>query len=126
MKTLILIGIISGIITGITGLQIGILIPALMFFNIIPDLQTAIGTTLYAFLPPTSILAVYYLYKKKHVDVKKGNILIIVLLFSCLLGSFISTFLSKQLISLIYAIILLGLSIYYFIFYFKNRRYLLE
>ena len=126
MKTLILIGIISGIITGITGLQIGILIPALMFFNIIPDLQTAIGTTLYAFLPPTSILAVYYLYKKKHVDVKKGNILIIVLLFSCLLGSFISTFLSKQLISLIYAIILLGLSIYYFTFYFKNRRYLLE
>ena len=99
MKTLILIGIISGIITGITGLQIGILIPALMFFNIIPDLQTAIGTTLYAFLPPTSILAVYYLYKKKHVDVKKGNILIIVLLFSCLLGAFISTFLSKKLIT---------------------------
>lgn len=119
MIRIILLGIISGIITGITGIQIGILIPALITFNIIPNLKTAIGTTLYAFLPPTTILAVYYLYKQKHVDIRIGNILIVVLFFSCLLGAYLSKFLSSNIIALLYATLLLLLSIYYFRLAFK-------
>ena len=114
-----LIGTISGILTGITGLQVGVLIPALMLSNVIPDLQTAIGTALYAFLPPTTILAVYRLYKMKHVDVKKGNILMVVSLFSCLLGSYISGYLHQKTIELIYATLLMLLTIYYFKLYFN-------
>jgi uncharacterized membrane protein YfcA len=120
MLLLILIGIISGIITGITGLQIGILIPSLIISGIIPNLNTAIGTTLYAFLPPTALLSVFYLYKQGHVDIQKGNVLIVVLLLSILIGSIISTYLSKRTISLLLSMVLFVTSIYFFIFSYNS------
>jgi uncharacterized membrane protein YfcA len=114
---LILIGIISGLITGITGIQYGILIPALVFSNIIPDIHTAIGTILYAYLPPINIGAVYYLYKYKHLDIPKGNVLMITLLFSILAGSFIGNKLKNSTINLIISILFFILSIFHFYLY---------
>ena len=116
---LICIGIISGILTGITGIQAGILVPTLLIFNLIPDIKTAIGTTLYVFLPPTAIFSVYYLYKQKHVDLYKGNILMAVIALSALLGSYISVRLSNKIIQLIEACMFLCLSIFYFHLYLK-------
>jgi uncharacterized membrane protein YfcA len=117
MLKLISIGIISGILTGITGVQAAVLVPLLLL--IIPDIKTAIGTTLYVFLPPTAILSVYYLYKKNHVDVYKGNVLIGVLLFSILVGSMISVHVSRKTIMGIQALTFMGLSIFYSILYLK-------
>jgi uncharacterized membrane protein YfcA len=117
---LICIGIISGILTGITGVQAAILVPLLML--IIPDIKTAIGTTLYVFIPPTAILSVYYLYKQNHVDIYKGNILIIVLLFSILIGAIISTHLSRKTILGIETITFLLLACFYFTLYCKELR----
>lgn len=111
---LIWLAIISGIITGITGLQYGILIPALLLTGIIPDIKTAVGTVLYAFLPPTAALSVYYLYKQGKVDVAKGNVLIVVLFFSMLLGVKISTYLSEKTIQWMTAWLLFGLSMFFF------------
>lgn len=110
---LILIGIVSGILTGITGIQIGILVPALLLFELVPNIQTAVGTVLYSFLPPTAILSVYYLWKKKQVDIKKGNVLMVTLLFSILLGSWISNHLSVSTIYLISSMLCFGLSLFY-------------
>jgi uncharacterized membrane protein YfcA len=115
---LICIGIVSGILTGITGLQSAVLFPLLML--IIPDIKTVIGTVMYIYLPPTTILAVYYLYKQKHVDVYKGNILIIVLLFSVLIGSMISTKLSRKTILGIESCILIMISCNYLRLYYKE------
>ena len=119
---LILIGLISGIITGITGVQVGVLVPALMFSGLIPNIKTAVGTVLYAFLPPTAILSVYYLYKKKHVDVYKGNVLIITLLFSVLLGARISSHLSRKTTLYLSAILFLVLSVSYFILGYRQKE----
>jgi len=119
MYTLILIGIISGILTGITGIQYGILVPGLLITNTIPNIKTAIGTVLYTFLPPTAIFSVYHLYKKGHVDVGKGNILIIVLLFSIWIGSKISSYLSKKTIAFITSLVMMCMSLFFFYEYKK-------
>jgi uncharacterized membrane protein YfcA len=108
-----LIGLFSGILTGITGIQVGVLVPALMLSGLVPNIQTAVGTALYIFLPPTAILSVYYLWKKKQVDTKKGNVLIVTLLFSILLGAWISNHLSVSMIYLISALLCFGLCLFY-------------
>lgn len=113
LSTLILIGLFSGILTGITGIQIGILVPALLLSELVPNIQTAVGTVLYTFLPPTAILSVYYLWKKKQVDTKIGNVLMLTLLFSILLGAWISNHLSASTIYLISALLCFGLSCFY-------------
>jgi len=117
---LVWLAMISGILTGITGIQYGILIPALLLTGIIPDMKTAVGTVLYAFLPPTAILSVYYLYKQGKVDIPKGNQLMVVLLFSILLGAKISTYLSTKSIQWITAWLLFGLSMFFFSLCMKN------
>jgi len=117
---LLWIGIISGILTGITGIQYGILVPALLLSGIIPNIKTAVGTVLYVFLPPTVALSVYYLYKQGNVDIKKGNVLIVTLFFSVLLGAKISSYLSEKTIQLITALLTLSISIFFFSIYFKN------
>jgi uncharacterized membrane protein YfcA len=73
MITIVFIGLISGILTGITGLQYGILVPALILSGIMPNINTAVGTLLYATLPPVSLASVYYYYKKGEVDIRNGN-----------------------------------------------------
>jgi len=117
---LVLIGIISGIITGITGVQVGVLVPALMLSGLIPNIKTAVGTVLYVFLPPTAILSVYYLYKKKHVDIYKGNILIVTLLCSVLVGARISSYLSQKIILFLSALLFLTLSGFYFLLWYRH------
>ena len=117
---ILLIGLISGILTGITGLQYGILIPALLLTGIIPDINTAVGTLLYAMLPPVTLGAVYYYYKRGEVDIKKGNILMVTLFFSILLGAKISTYLSHKIIHLITAFLTLSISIFFFSLALKN------
>ena len=111
---IVFIGLISGILTGITGLQYGILIPALLFTGIISDINTAVGTLLYAMLPPVTLGGVYYYYKRGEVDVRKGNILMVTLVFSILLGAKISTYLSQNTIHLITAFLTLGISMFFF------------
>lgn len=120
MIVIIFIGLISGILTGITGLQYGILIPALLLTGIIPDINTAVGTLLYAMLPPVTLGGVYYYYKKGEVDIRKGNILMVTIFFSILLGAKISTYLPKKAIHLITSCLTLGISIFFFYLSLKN------
>jgi uncharacterized membrane protein YfcA len=119
---LILTGIVSGILTGITGIQIGVLIPALLLFELVPNIETAVGTVLYVFLPPTAALSVYYLWKKKRVDTEKGNVLMITLLFSVLLGAWISQHLSRSMIYLISSLLCFGLFLFYLHLFKKSVR----
>ena len=120
MIAIVFIGLISGILTGITGLQYGILIPALLFTGIIPNINTAVGTLLYAMLPPVTLGSVYYYYKKGEVDIRKGNVLMVTLFFSILLGAKISTYLSHKIKYLITAFLTLNISIVFFYLSIKN------
>jgi uncharacterized membrane protein YfcA len=117
---LVLIGLISGILSGITGIQYGILIPALLFTGIIPDIKTAVGTLLYAFIPPVTALSAYSFYKQGHVDTAKGNILMVTVSLGMLLGSKISMYVSEKTIHLISAFLTLSISLFFFSISLKN------
>ena len=117
---LVLIGLISGILSGITGLQYGILIPALLLTGIIPDIKTAVGTILYAFIPPVTALSAYSFYKQGHVDTAKGNILMVTVSLGMLLGSKISMYVSEKTIHLISAFLTLSISLFFFSISLKN------
>ena len=65
----IIIGSIAGIIGGSTGIGgTFVLLPGLLFLNIIPDYKLAVGTILLSMLPPISILAVKDFYDRKKID----------------------------------------------------------
>ena len=66
---LVLIGSISGFIGGMLGGGSDVLIvPMLLYFGIITNIKTAIGTSLAALLPPIGIFAVYRFYKNKYIN----------------------------------------------------------
>jgi uncharacterized membrane protein YfcA len=93
----ILIGIITGIIGGATGLGGAFLIvPAFYLTGVIPDYSKNIGTTLFALLFPISILAVLEYAKNDDVDYKLGLILTVSYILFSYLGSLINIFLDKQ------------------------------
>ena len=93
----ILIGLITGIIGGATGLGGAFLIvPAFYFFGVIPDYTTNIGTTLFALLFPISILAVLEYAKNEDVDYKIGLILTVAYILFSYLGSLINIYFKKE------------------------------
>jgi uncharacterized membrane protein YfcA len=68
-----------------------------------------VGTLLYAFIPPVTALSAYSFYKQGHVDIRKGNVLMITVSLAMLLGSKISSYLSEKTIHLITAFLTLFL-----------------
>jgi uncharacterized membrane protein YfcA len=69
----IFIGLLSGIIGGFFGLSGSLLIiTALSYFKMVPDQETAAGTTLFIILPPVTLLSVFYFWKKKKIDFNLG------------------------------------------------------
>ena len=89
--TVIIIGIIAGIIAGSTGLAAaGAILLGLTFSGIISDHQTILGTTLYTLLPPTVIFGVWDYYKRGKVNFYYGNILIVTILFSTYIGAYLT------------------------------------
>jgi len=95
--TVIVIGIIAGIIAGSTGLAAaGAILLGLTFSGIITDHQTILGTTLYTLLPPTVIFGVWDYYKRGKVNFYYGNILIVTILFSTFIGAYLTQFVPEK------------------------------
>ena len=84
---LILIGSISGFIGGMLGGGSDVLIvPMLLYFGIIPNIKTAIGTSLAALIPPIGIFAVYQYWKQKELNLTYAMIIAVVFTFSAKIG----------------------------------------
>jgi uncharacterized membrane protein YfcA len=100
MNELLIKTILVGIFTGIIGSFFGILgssilLPSLLFFGIVKDYDTAIGTILLILMLPTTLLGVYEYNKRKQVNYEVGIILFITYFFSSYIGSY---FTSKNII----------------------------
>ena len=115
-----ILGIVSGIIGGSVGTSgSNVIIPGLIMFKISPNYQTAVGTTLLTILPPLSIGAVYSYWKKKKIQLDISIILMISYAIAAFLGAYIAlNYVSGKTLSLLYAIYLLLISIYFFYRYF--------
>lgn len=82
-----LIGILSGLLLGITGiLPLGFFILLFKYLNV-GDYKTILGTVLYVILFPLSIGSVLEFYKAKKINFFVGNILLITMVIGSYIGS---------------------------------------
>jgi uncharacterized membrane protein YfcA len=82
-----LIGLISGLLLGLTGiLPLGFYILLLKYLDV-GDYKTILGTVLYVILFPISIGSVWEFYKAKKINFFVGNILLITMLIGSYIGS---------------------------------------
>ena len=93
----ILIGVITGVIGGATGLGGAFMIvPAFYLFGVIPDYTRNIGTTLFTILFPISILAVLEYARHDDVDYKIGLVLTVSYTLFSYLGSLVNIYLKHN------------------------------
>ena len=105
--TLVIIGLASGMLSGLIGVGGGIIIvPALVFFLGFSQLQ-AQGTSLGLLLLPVGILAVMNYYQKGHIDLKVVGIMSVAFVLGGYLGSKIALVISEVLIKKIFAVLLI-------------------
>jgi uncharacterized membrane protein YfcA len=103
---LVLIGLASGVLSGLVGVGGGIIIvPALVFFLGFSQHQ-AQGTSLGLLMLPVGVLAVLNYYKQGHVDFKVIAIMSIAFVLGGWLGSKLSLVLSDTAIKRVFAVIL--------------------
>jgi uncharacterized protein len=82
-----LIGLISGLLMGLTGiLPLGFFLILLNYLNI-GDYKTIIGTVLYVILFPLTIGSVWEFYKTKKINFFVGNILLVTMIIGSYFGS---------------------------------------
>lgn len=84
---LLLIGIITGAVSGILGIGGGIIVIPALVYLLNYSQQEAQGTSLALLLPPIGILAVLNYYKAGYVNIKAALIMSI----AFLLGSYVSS-----------------------------------
>lgn len=84
---IILIGLLSGILLGLTGiLPLGFFILLLKYLDV-GDYKTILGTVLYLIVFPLSIGSALEFYKAKKINFFVGNILLITMIIGSFLGS---------------------------------------
>ena len=66
------IGIVSGALTVYTGIGASMMVPLVMFFGLIKDYRTAVGTMLLSVITPAFIVPVYSYYKSDRLDLNIG------------------------------------------------------
>jgi uncharacterized membrane protein YfcA len=104
----IIIGILSGIINGLTGLgHAGAILIGLTLSGVINSYDTMVGTALYSQLFPVVAFGVWEFYKRKQIDYYAGNVILACLLFSVFIGAWLKQYVSSRYTKIITAILLL-------------------
>ncbi len=120
----ILIGLISGIISG-TGMGGGTILILLLSVFIGLDQHVAQATNLVFFIP-TAIAAIFISLRKKKIDLKVGTIIIITGIVGAAIGAIISSKMNVNLLRKIFGIFLLFIAIYeiysWYKMYIKNKN----
>jgi uncharacterized membrane protein YfcA len=107
LLTLIVIGIITGVMAGMLGIGGAIImIPALVYFMGFSQ-QMAQGTSLAVMLPPIGILAAYNYYKAGQVDIRFAIILAVCFLVGSYFGSKLALSLPQPVLKKVFGVLLL-------------------
>ena len=83
----LLVGLICGPLSGYIGVAASAMIPLLIFFGLVKDFRTAVGTSLITFITPAFMFPLYSYYKTNRIDFKVGIPLFI--------GFFIGTYITS-------------------------------
>ena len=116
---LILIGIISGIVTGLGMGGGSILILFLTMFMSVSQ-HTAQAANLIFFVP-TSISAIYVYFKNKNVDTKIGIRLLFSVIIGAMLGAFLTKFVEPSNLKKYFGMFILAVGVIDIILTIKNK-----
>jgi uncharacterized membrane protein YfcA len=104
----IIIGILSGIINGLTGLgHAGAILIGLTLSGTISSYDTMVGTALYSQLFPVVAFGVWEFYKRKQIDYYAGNVILVCLFFSVFVGAWLKQYISSKITKVVTALLLL-------------------
>ena len=109
---MLLIGLFSGIVSGVFGIGGGIVIvPALIYLAKFSQ-HAAIGTSLAILLPPVGIWAVLEYYRHGNVDFKAALIVAIAFMAGGWIGAHLANHISGHLLKLMFGIFVVGIGGY--------------
>jgi uncharacterized membrane protein YfcA len=104
---LILIGLITGGLSGLLGIGGGIIVIPSLVLLLNFSQKLAQGTSLAMLLPPIGLLAAYNYYRSGYVDIKAALILIITFIIGSYISSYWAVNLPENLIKKIFAVFLI-------------------
>ncbi len=104
---LIIIGLITGGLSGLLGIGGGIIVIPSLVLLLNFSQKLAQGTSLAMLLPPIGLLAAYNYYKAGYVDVKAAAILIVTFIIGSYVASYWAVNLPENLIKKIFAVFLI-------------------
>lgn len=116
---LILIGIISGIVTGL-GMGGGSILILILTMYMFVNQHVAQATNLIFFIP-TSISAIYVYFKNKNVDSFIGLKLLYSTIIGSVCGAFLIKFINSENLKIYFGMFILMIGILDFIFTIKNK-----
>jgi uncharacterized membrane protein YfcA len=127
MNVLLIKTILVGIFAGIIGSFFGVigsstLLPSLLFFGIVKDYDTAIGTILLILMLPTTLLGVYEYNKRKKVNYEVGIILFIAYFFSSYIGAYLNKFVNKKILSYGCATLYLFIAMFFYYYAYNAKE----
>jgi len=109
---LLLLGLISGIASGLFGIGGGVLIVPGLVYLLGFSQHAAIGTSLAILLPPVGIAAVLEYYRHGNVDLKAAFIVAAALLVGAWLGALVANHLKGPYLRLAFGVFVVGLGCY--------------
>jgi uncharacterized membrane protein YfcA len=104
---LILIGLITGGLSGLLGIGGGIIVIPSLVLLLNFSQKLAQGTSLAMLLPPIGLLAAYNYYRSGYVDIKAALILIITFIIGSYISSYWAVNFPENLIKKIFAVFLI-------------------
>ncbi|MBL6987688.1 MAG: sulfite exporter TauE/SafE family protein [Methylobacter sp.] len=109
---MLLIGLFSGIASGMFGIGGGVIIvPALIYLAKFSQ-HAAIGTSLAVLLPPIGLLAVLEYYRQGNIDLKSAFIVAIAFMVGGWIGANAANHMNGHLLKLLFGIFVLGIGGY--------------
>jgi uncharacterized membrane protein YfcA len=107
----LLLGLLAGVLSGLIGIGGGIVIvPVLVLFFGMAQ-HHAQGTTLALMVPPIGLLAAWTYYRSGYVDLRIAALICVGFFFGGLLGAKLATTISEELLTKIFGVALLLISI---------------
>ena len=112
---LTIIGVLTGLATGVVGAGPEILIvPLLAMFGLLGSTKKRIGTSLFMLLPPIGLFAAIKFYKKGYVDVPAALYLGLIFTIFASISSSYTIKLNNGSLRKIFALFMIVLGIYYY------------
>jgi uncharacterized protein len=103
---LVLLGILAGVLSGLTGLGGGVIIVPALIYLFRYSVHLAQGTTLALLVPPIGLLAAWNYYQKGYVDIPAAALIAVSFVIGSLFASRFAVSLPEAVLRRIFAVVL--------------------